>query len=130
MDDAFGVGDVERICNLNPDLEDLFKGKWLAVNVLAQCLAVDEFHGDERPVILFANVVDGADAGMVQRGRGVGFAAKTFQRLRVLHHVIRQKFQRDGAIETRVEGFVDHTHSTSTEFLYDTEVRDGLVNHR
>ena len=44
-------------------------------------------------------------------------------------HIIGKKFQGDGAVEAGVEGFVDHTHSASTEFLNDAEVRDGLVNH-
>jgi hypothetical protein len=66
---------------------------------------------------------------MIQRGGGVSFTPKTFERLRVLHHIIGKEFQGDRPIKTRVQGLVDHTHSASTEFLYDTKMRDGLVNH-
>ena len=65
MDDAFGVGDVEGIGNLNAEIEDLFQRKRLAVDVLAESFAIDELHGDEGPMKLLANVVDGADAGMI-----------------------------------------------------------------
>jgi hypothetical protein len=129
MDDPSGVGSVEGFCNLNSEFKDLLKRKRLTVDVLAEGFAVDKFHGDERPIILLSYVVDGADAGMVQSGSGVSFTAKTFESLRVLDHIFGQKFQGDRAVETGVEGLVDHTHSASTEILYDTEVRDALVNH-
>src|SRR5882672_7864408 len=99
------------------------------MGVLAESFAVDELHGDERPMKLLANIVDGADTGMVEGGSGMGFAAKAFESLRVLQHVIRQKFQGDGAVEAGVQGLVDHTHSASTEFLYDAEVSDSLADH-
>jgi hypothetical protein len=56
------------------------------------------FHGDEGSAVFFANLVDGANIGMVQRGRCPGLAAKTFQRLRVLRQFIRKEFQYDKAI--------------------------------
>ena len=37
--------------------------------------------------------------------------------------------QGNEAIEFDVLGFVDHTHSTATEFLDDAVVRDGSANH-
>ena len=124
------MGDIECIGNLNAEIQDLLQGKRLAMNVLPKRFAIDEFHGDEWPVILLANVIDSADTGMIECRSGMGLAAKTFQRLRVLHHVVGKKFQGDRAFKTRVLCFVDHTHSASTEFFYDAEVRDGLVNHR
>ena len=129
VDDAFGVGDVKGIGNLNRKVEHNRERKRLAMDMLAQGFAVDELHGDERPLVLLANVVDRADAGMGESGSGVGFPAKTFQRLRVLHHVVGQKFQGDGAVEAGIQGFVDHTHSTGTELFDDAKVRDGLADH-
>jgi hypothetical protein len=129
MDDALGVGDVESIGNLNSEVKDLRKWKRVAMNMLAQGLAVNEFHGDERTMILLANVVDGANAGVVESGSGVGFAAKALQSLGILRHVFGQKLEGDGAVQASVLGFVDHTHSASTEFFNDAKVRDGLVDH-
>ena len=111
------VRHVEGIRDLHPEIEDLFDRQRLAMNVLPQRLAVDELHGDEWRVVLLADVVDGADAGMIERGRRERFSAKAFQRLRVLRHAVRQKFQGDRAVEPRVDRFVDDTHSASTEFL-------------
>ena len=129
MDDTSGVGNVEGIGNLNPEVEDLFDRQRLAVDVLTQGFAVDELHGDKGDMILFANVVDRADARVVEGRSGVGFAAKTLQSLGVLGHAVGKKFQGDSAIESGVQGLVDHTHSASTEFLQNAKVRNGTVNH-
>ena len=54
----------------------------LADDVL-QRFTVQELHGDECLTVLLANVVDRADVRMVERGRGLRFALKAGQRLRV-----------------------------------------------
>jgi hypothetical protein len=123
------VSYVERVGNLDAEIEKFLERERLAVDMLAQCLAVDEFHGDEWLMILLTNVVDGADAGVVEGGGGVGFAAKTFKGVRIVRHVRREKFQGDEAVEAGVRGFVDFTHSSGAEFLDDVEVSNGAVNH-
>jgi hypothetical protein len=80
-------------------------------------------------VILFANVIDSADAGMIESGSGVGFTAETLQSLGVLLHVVGEKFQSHEAIKAGVQSLVDHTHSASTKFFQDAIVRNGPVNH-
>ena len=60
--------------------------------------AVEELHGDEGLLaILFADFMDGADVGMIQRRGGSGFAPEAFQGLRVLRDIVGQKFQGDEA---------------------------------
>ena len=54
---------------------------------------VQELHGDERLSILLANVINRADIGVIQCGRGLGFALEPGQRLRVAGHILRQEFQ-------------------------------------
>jgi hypothetical protein len=129
MDDACGVCDIERVGNLNSKFKNLLDGKSPAMDVLTESFTVNEFHGDERMVILFANVINGADTGMIESGSSVGFTAETLQGLGVLLHVIWEEFQRHEAIKASVQGLVDDTHSASTEFVQDAIVRDGPVNH-
>jgi len=129
MDDAFGVSRIDGIADLDSEIENPLNRERLTMDVLAESLAIDELHGDEGDIVLLADVVDGADARMVESGRGVRFAAKAFQSLRVLSHAIGQEFQRDGTVQPSVDGLVDDTHSSSTEFLQDAEVRNGSVNH-
>jgi hypothetical protein len=67
---------------------------------------------------------------MVQGGGRAGFAAKSFQGLRVLRQILRQKLQSDEAAQHGVFRFVDHAHSTTAEFLDDAVMGDSLTNER
>ena len=69
--------------------------------------------------VLFADVVNGADVGMIERGSGFGFALEAFERLRVVREIVGEEFQGDEAIEARVFGFVDDAHSAAAEFFDD-----------
>jgi hypothetical protein len=46
--------------------------------------AIQELHSDEAFPVLLADLVDGANVGMVEGGSRTGLATKTFQRLWVL----------------------------------------------
>jgi hypothetical protein len=53
--------------------------------------AVHEFHGDEGMAVLLADVVDGADVGMVERGGSFGFATEALERGGTLRSFRRKK---------------------------------------
>ena len=76
-----------------------------------------------------ANLVDGADVGMVQGGGGAGLTLEALERLRVLGYFVGQKLEGDKAAELDVLGFVDHTHPAAAELLDNAVVRDGLADH-
>src|ERR1700682_6840485 len=115
MDDARGVCDVEGVGNVNAKFKNLLDGESLAMNMLTESVTVNEFHDDERMVILLANIINGADAGVIKSGSGVRFTAETFQRLGILLHVIREKFQGYDAFKAGVQGLIDDTHPSSAE---------------
>ena len=56
------------------------------------------FHGDERQAVLFANVVNGADVGMVQSRSGLCLALKAVESLGIASDVIGQEFQSNKAV--------------------------------
>jgi hypothetical protein len=77
--------------------------------------------------VLFADVVNRADVGMVQRGSGLSLAPETLQRLcglwatssgRNLRATKRPSFRRCGVL-----GFVDDAHPAAAELLDDAVVR-------
>ena len=72
--DALGVRGVERIGNFDGDIEQAVEFQRAAVDQVLQSGAVQKFHGDEGFAVLFADIVDGADVGMIQRGGCLRFA--------------------------------------------------------
>ena len=126
MDDAFGVSGVERVGNVDADFEEAIDFERRAGDDVLERRAFHEFHDDEGAAVVFLNVVDRADVGMVQRGGGAGFALKAFECLRIVGDVIGKKFEGDEAAELGVFGFVDDAHSAAAEFFDDAVMRDGL----
>jgi hypothetical protein len=102
---------------------------------LTERFTVNEFHDDERMVILLANItvraniINGADAGMIESGGGVSFSAETPQSFRVLLPIMGQKFQGHDSIEASVHRFVDDTHAARAKFFQNAIGRDNPVNH-
>jgi hypothetical protein len=74
----------------------------------------------------FANVVDGADVGMVESGRGFGFAAEASEGLGIFGEVVRKKFKSHEAIKARVLSLVDDAHTAAAELFDHAVMRDGL----
>ena len=130
MDDAFGVGGVEAVGDLDAPIEEGFdlEQERPAIIVL-QSLAVEEFHGDEVAAFVFVDFVDGADVGVIEGGGGARFALETFESLRVAGEIFGEKFQRDETAELGVFGFVDDAHSAAAEFFEDAVMGDGLADH-
>src|SRR5579864_1501808 len=90
---------------------------------------VQKLHGDKRFATLPANVVNGANIGMVQRGRSSGFELKTGERVRITGNLLGQELKGDEAMQSRVFSLVHHTHPATTEFVDDVVVRDGSPDH-
>ena len=92
-------------------------------------LTIQKLHGDERLAVLLADVMNRADARVIQRRCGLGLTSKPLQGLAILGHAFRQELKGDKAVQPRVFGLVDNTHAAATELLDDAVVRDGLANH-
>ena len=91
--------------------------------------AIEILHGDKRLAVLLADVVNGADVGMVQRRSRLRLALKASEGLRISGHFIRQKFERDKAVQARVFRFVNHTHTAAAQLVDNAVVRNGLPDH-
>ena len=129
MNDAFGMGGIERIGNLDGEPQQRVQFHRTPRDQILQGHALEILHGDKRLAILLANVVDGADVGMVQRGSGLGLALKAAERRGILGHFIGQKLERDKAMQPRVFRFVNHTHPAAAQLLDNAVVRNGLSDH-
>ena len=99
------------------------------MNQVLQGLAAQALHHDEEMTVVLANLVDGADVGMVQRRCGAGFAAEAFEGLGIVGSIVGQKLESDKAAQLGVFSFVDHTHAAAAEQFEDAVVGDGLADH-
>jgi hypothetical protein len=115
VNDALGMCGVEAVCDLDGEREDGFEFQRLSGDEVLEGDAVHELHDDERLVAVLADFADGAVVEMVESGGGAGFAAKTFEGLRVAREVIGQKFECDEAAEFGVLVFADHAHTAVAE---------------
>src|SRR5262249_57402219 len=74
-----------------------------------------------------ADVVHRADVRMIQHRCCPGFALKALERRLVVGEQIGEEFQSDRPAETRVLGFVHHSHAATTKLLQDAVVRDDFT---
>src|ERR1700732_3229783 len=77
MDYAFTVRRIERVSNLNTQRQDRFQLHGTAGNQVLERSPVKKFHDEKSASVFLANVVNGADVGMVESGSGLRFAAET-----------------------------------------------------
>jgi len=122
VDDARGMGGIQRVGDLDAQRDDRVRLHGLAGDVVLQRRPFQEFHRNESPALKLANVVESADVGMVQRRGGPGFAPETGQRGGVLRYIWREELERDKAAEAHVFGFVHHSHAATAQLLDDAVV--------
>jgi hypothetical protein len=96
---------------------------------MLQCFAFQVFHGDEARFVAFADLINSADVGMIQRRGCSCFPAEALQRSYVLRNAIRQEFQRDKPPQRKVFGLVHHPHTATTELFDNPVVRNCLADH-
>src|SRR5208282_5887606 len=126
MDDAFGVSCIEPIGNLDAQIKHLLDPQRLARDPVSERLTLQQFHGDEGSPIGLIDLVDGANARMVQRGRGFGLALESAESLRVVSQSVRKELQGDAAAEFQIFRFIDHAHSPAADLAEDAVVRHCL----
>src|SRR5215475_5178929 len=128
MNDALAVCCVERIGNLDSQIQHMFKRNRLAADTVFQGLAIQKFHGHERFPLHLADIVNRADVRVTESRSSAGFAAEPLQSPRIVYNVLRQKLQSDETTEPSVFGLVHHTHAAPTEPFEDAAVGDDLTD--
>ena len=129
MDDPLGMAGGQRIGHLDADVEDLIHLHRLAPQPVLQAHAFQLLHDDEGMAVEVLDVVNGADAGMVQLRSGARFQHEAAQGLGVVDQVVGNELQGDVAAQARVDRVVNHAHAATTELADDAVVRNGLADH-
>ena len=63
-----------------------------AGHITLQRLPFEELHNDKGLAVFFADIVNGADIRMIDRGSSFGFAPEALKRGRVVSQTLRKKF--------------------------------------
>ena len=128
VDDALGVGLLERLGDLLRDLERLLDGDGAARETLLEVLALHELERQEGLAVRVLESVDRGDVRVVERGEQLRLALEAGEALGVLRHLERQHLDRDVATEGRVGGAVDLAHPAGPEGRGDPVVRQRLAD--
>src|SRR2546422_6148810 len=107
----------QRRCDLRGETEQFTHRHWRLNHALSQGVALDEFRGDELMRIYLADLVNGQDVGMVQRGSGASFLLETAHALSIASEECRQHFQRHFTEQMLVLGQIDLAHSSRAKLF-------------
>ncbi len=89
MDDAFGMGCVECIGDLDAQGQNQLSLHRTPRDAVLQGRSIQELHRYEGLPTLLVNLVDGADVRVVQSRCGLRFPLETRQSLGILGYLIR-----------------------------------------
>ena len=110
MDDPAPVGGVERVGDLDGDVERLVERHRAPLEPSLERLSLEALHHEEVDLPLAPHVVDGADVRVAEAGEGPRLAAEAGQEVGVGPQLRGQHLDRDRALEARVAGLVDLAH--------------------
>src|SRR6476619_2238077 len=129
MHHAPGVRRLQSFGGLDRDVERVIQLERTIGNLLPDRLAIDERHRDERPAVCLVDLVNRADAGMVERGRCLCLSNEPLTVLRTLEKLAPYELQGDRPCQLRVFGPVNDTHSAFADFVDDAVMGDRRSNH-
>ncbi len=124
MHDAGGVGRLQRLRRLYADVRHFVGRQRVRSDPLGQTLAVDILHDDEDALVFFADLVDGADVGMVECRGGLGLIDQPLPGLIAVRAPLGQHLDGNFAVERGVFREKDLTHPARAELPDDSVVAD------
>ncbi len=127
MRDALPVRLVERVRDLDGDLERLIERERPLFQPLGQCLPVEVLHDQEVDPVLAADVMEGANVGVVQAGDGLRLALEPLLQIRVRGDMLGEDLDGDGSIESRVSRFVHFPHAARADGVDDLVRAEPLL---
>ena len=128
VDDAGGMRGVQRVGNLDPDVEQRIQAERAGGKPILQRRALQVLHDDERTPVLLADVMDGADVRVVQRRRRPRFTRESAQCVRIRRELVGDELERHRAAESRVFGLIHDAHAAAADLFDDVIVGNSLAN--
>ena len=92
MNDAAGMRGFQRVGHLRAEFQQGIGGHGAAADAFAQGLAFEQFHDEKGQAVVLADVVNRANARMIQGRRGARFALETFEGRGILGEIVSEEF--------------------------------------
>ena len=124
MDDAAAVGVFHAVGQRSHQPGRLARRLRRAVDLLGQAAAGDVFEREEGLAVVFADLVDLDDVGMLQLGHGHGLAAEPRQVGGAVMSPARDHLERDDSLQPALAGLVDDPHPPLAQHPQDLVSRD------
>src|SRR5688572_24329688 len=116
MNDASPVRGVQPTGECDGHVDERSVLEWSAVETISQRLALQQLHDDEpRTIRTLADVVNGADVGMVERRNRPRLAFETLKRLAVGSERLGEHFERHNPVQPHVVGTINLAHAAAAD---------------
>ena len=115
MHDSGVVGRGEPVGDLAREIEELARRQRSLRDQIREGLAFHELHRHPGHGLRLADVVDGDDVGIVERGRSLGFALESRQVRGIGREIRRKHLDRHAPIEPGIARRVDFPHSACAD---------------
>jgi hypothetical protein len=119
VDDAGAVGRGHRPGQRLDKFRRLGRGQRPAVEPAGDVAAAAELQREERQAVVFADLINLDDVGVLHAGEGLGFGLEPGQLPRGRVPAGQDHFQGDRPVQADLPRFVDHAHPAATEFAKD-----------
>ncbi len=126
--DPRGVRGFKGVGHLDGERQQLIDVERAPGDALLQRHPLEELHHEERASTLLADIVDGADAGVIERRCRACLALESSQGVGILRELRRQELHGDEALQPRILRLVDHAHPPGAQLLDDAVVRERLTD--
>jgi len=128
--DALLVGGHQTLRDLDTAISRLAQRERAIEEPLPQSLPLQQLGDDVGRAIVHADVVNGDDVGMIQRGSRACLLLETPQAVPIVSQGGFQYLEGDFAPQPVVAGAVHFAHPSGAYLLEDSIVAQGLANHR
>src|SRR5262249_21254037 len=126
VDHAAPVGLGECVGDLQSQVQE--SGRFLRP-APPQAFALDVLHGDVVLPVGLANVVDGSDVGMIERGSEARFLKESRQALGIGGPLRREHLQGDHAAQASIFGAIDGAHPAFADLIENAIVAEDVPRH-
>ena len=124
MRDALAMRLVQRIGDLNRDLQCLIQRYGATSEALGERFTLEVFHNEKIRLLLAPDVVQSADVRMIQCGDRLRFTFESLLHFGIVGKLRRQHLDRHRAIQAGIRRFVDFAHPAGANW------RDDIVRSK